>query len=264
MQKLLCSQSIWKDRIAWTAPRFEAGMSSRPAIAVVVGCDDDLHITTQRGRLYAGRALLVAPNLSRCLRSTQGLYTLNLDPVHRICRHLRNVTLNGNEVLDLSSALNESLLAQLRLAVAKPQNCAEGYRISEQLLNTLFPDTQALAPIDPRVDLAATWLHTHLPQQVDLAQLTALCRLSTSRLVHLFTQELGISPRRYLLWAKMRRVTAYLPTDEQSLTDIAYSVGFADSAHMSRTLKKYFALTPSFLGSKFQVKTAICDGMCKR
>jgi len=68
-----------------------------------------------------------------------------------------------------------------------------------------------------------------------------LC-LSESRFLHLFSQELGISWRPYLLWRRMMcAVKAIL--NNTSATDAAHMAGFSDSAHLSRTFKNTFGMT---------------------
>jgi AraC-like DNA-binding protein len=68
-----------------------------------------------------------------------------------------------------------------------------------------------------------------------------LC-LSESRFLHLFSQELGISWRPYLLWRRMMcAVQAIL--NNTSATDAAHLAGFSDSAHLSRTFKNTFGMT---------------------
>ena len=42
-----------------------------------------------------------------------------------------------------------------------------------------------------------------------------------------------------------------------TLTEVAHAIGFADLAHLSRTFKKYFDLTPSFLSNPRLVQIQI-------
>ncbi|MFC5077542.1 Virulence regulon transcriptional activator VirF [Vibrio thalassae] len=66
--------------------------------------------------------------------------------------------------------------------------------------------------------------------------------LSESRFLHLFSKELGIPWRPYLLWCRMIcAVRAILKG--ASATDAAYMAGFSDSAHLSRSFRKTFGMT---------------------
>ncbi|WP_252097591.1 helix-turn-helix domain-containing protein [Pseudoalteromonas sp. NBT06-2] len=79
----------------------------------------------------------------------------------------------------------------------------------------------------------ATWRASEVADQLALSQ---------SRFLHLFSQELGISWRPYLLWRRMMcAITAILK--KSSATEAAYKAGFSDSAHLSRTFKNMFGMT---------------------
>lgn len=66
--------------------------------------------------------------------------------------------------------------------------------------------------------------------------------LSESRFLHLFSEELGIAWRPYLLW---RRIICAIQAiiNDSSATDAAYLAGFSDSAHLSRTFRNNFGMT---------------------
>jgi len=70
--------------------------------------------------------------------------------------------------------------------------------------------------------------------------------LSASRFAHLFKQEVGVPVRRYVLWQKMRRALDLAMAGE-SLTSAALTAGFADSAHLSRTVRSIQGVAPEFL-----------------
>lgn len=77
-------------------------------------------------------------------------------------------------------------------------------------------------------------------------EVAARVGVSTSRLTHLFTEQVGIPLRRYVLWLRLRiAITRVYAGDD--LTDAAHAAGFADSAHLSRTCRDMFGLAPSAL-----------------
>lgn len=66
---------------------------------------------------------------------------------------------------------------------------------------------------------------------------------STARLTHLFTDQVGLPLRRYVLW--LRLMTALRAVaDGADLTAAAHAAGFADSAHLTRTCRAMFGLAP--------------------
>lgn len=66
--------------------------------------------------------------------------------------------------------------------------------------------------------------------------------LSESRFLHLFSKELGIAWRPYLLWRRMICAIQAL-INGSSATDAAHLAGFSDSAHLSRTFRNNFGMT---------------------
>lgn len=255
---MFATLSLWKDRAIFTAPTHTSEVSCRPAITLLIGARKPIRVTTA-DEAYSGTALLVGPNVHRTLAAEQaGLYSLNLDPANRICRYLRNEVFAGREITDLSKKLDPHMRALAVSAVETPKTCAESYRISQLLLDALFPESVGIQPIDPRIDLVASWLWTHLPVRVDLNQLSALCGLSRSRLAHLFTEQVGISIRSYLLWVKMRKAAELFVQDLPRM-EVAHAIGFSDSAHLSRSFRSHFALTPSFLSNKALVQVLLCE-----
>ena len=66
--------------------------------------------------------------------------------------------------------------------------------------------------------------------------------LSESRFLHLFSDEMGIAWRPYLLWRRMIcAVQAML--SNSSATEAAHLAGFSDSAHLSRTFRRHFGMS---------------------
>lgn len=74
------------------------------------------------------------------------------------------------------------------------------------------------------------------------AEVASKLALSESRFLHLFSEELGISWRPYLLW---RRIICAVQAmiNSSSATDAAHLAGFSDSAHLSRTFRNNFGMT---------------------
>lgn len=77
-------------------------------------------------------------------------------------------------------------------------------------------------------------------------ELAARVGISVSRLTHLFTEQVGIPLRRYVLWSRLRIAITRVQAGDD-LTGAAHGAGFADSAHLSRTTREMFGLPPSVL-----------------
>ena len=70
--------------------------------------------------------------------------------------------------------------------------------------------------------------------------------LSPSRLRHLFVQETGTIYRGYVLWLRINRAVVAM-MEGRNWTAAAHETGFADSAHLSRTFRRMFGISPAML-----------------
>lgn len=249
---------LWKDRLIFTTRHIVSDLCSRPAVGILIGTDGDVGVATSTGLECRGRALLVAPNVERSLAARNGCYSLILDPVHPLHRHLRRSLLDGHDVVDISACASAEVIAMAAKAIRGLDSYTESFRISEHMLRLMFPAMDRIRPTDERMEAVADFLRTNVPKNVPLQTVADIAGLSPGRVTHLFSEEFGLSLRSYLMWIRMRRA-GELFLRKESLTDIAHAIGFFDSAHLSRVFKNYFALTPSFLADPARVEFNVCD-----
>lgn len=99
--------------------------------------------------------------------------------------------------------------------------------------------------VHPKVRKLLRHLQTVSPDSPQsLEALAKVVGLSPGRLMHAFTESIGIALRPYLVWLKLQRAAVAIVSGE-SLGSAAQSAGFSDSAHMSRTFRQMFGVTPS-------------------
>lgn len=99
-------------------------------------------------------------------------------------------------------------------------------------------------PIGDHVRAAIEFVEANLDAKVTLTAAAEEIAVSGSRLTHLFTEQVGIPFRRYVLWARLRRVVEEVAAGS-SLGRAAVDAGFSDSSHLSRVFKENFGLSPS-------------------
>jgi AraC-like DNA-binding protein len=115
---------------------------------------------------------------------------------------------------------------------------------SEAALSALGcqPDKNA---VPGPVGRSLEYIEKHLEQGRPRLELAAKAAgLSPSRLTHLFSEVVGLPFRRYVLWARVKRVVR-LVGQGANLTDAAIAAGFSDQAHLSRTFRDMVGLRPS-------------------
>lgn len=102
-------------------------------------------------------------------------------------------------------------------------------------------------PLDRRIAAALAILETVLSEgPMPLKRAAGETGLSSERFRHLFKEEVGLSFRRFLLWRRLRLAAEHLLGGCEA-TAAAHAAGFADAAHLARTLKSTFGITASQL-----------------
>lgn len=99
---------------------------------------------------------------------------------------------------------------------------------------------------DARIAEALKFLRDSPDTYESADALASRVHLSPSRFQHLFKEKVGVPIRRYVLWLKMRKALD-LAMAGNSLTTAALSAGFADSAHLSRTVRAIMGVAPQFV-----------------
>jgi AraC-like DNA-binding protein len=134
-------------------------------------------------------------------------------------------------------------------ALSLPDQDAPVAAAVTELLAILAPHSTAVSPA-VRHPAVASALHC-LPVVVAsgtirTADLAARVGISASRLTHLFTAQVGLPLRRYVLWLRLM-IARDAVAGGADLTTAAHAAGFADSAHLTRTCRETFGLPPSAL-----------------
>ncbi len=120
-------------------------------------------------------------------------------------------------------------------------------------------DSNPEAEVDPRISASLQHIHDSLPEILSVAELAIGAGLSEHRFMHLFKKQVGIPVRRYALWARMQKA-AFMLKDGRTLTEAAHEAGFSDSAHMSRSFKELFGISPSAVfGERASVMAHFCN-----
>ncbi|WP_182199918.1 AraC family transcriptional regulator [Paraliobacillus salinarum] len=82
--------------------------------------------------------------------------------------------------------------------------------------------------------------------------LTSELQIERSYLFRLFKKYLNISPKNYLIQARIKKSTELLRRSSSSVEEIAYLVGFNNPSHFSRQFSKYKGISPSKYRSQFK------------
>jgi len=96
-----------------------------------------------------------------------------------------------------------------------------------------------------RLRRVVDYIEAHLSDDISLRDLAAQAGLSTHHFGEAFKASTGTSPHRYLVERRIRRAKELLLGAEQSIADIAMSVGFASHSHFTDNFRRLTGTTPS-------------------
>ena len=85
---------------------------------------------------------------------------------------------------------------------------------------------------------------SHSGIDTSLSALAGLAGLSPGRFMHAFTTSVGSALRPYLLWQKLGHAARAMATGATP-SAAAAEAGFADAAHLTRTFRRTFGVTPT-------------------
>ena len=88
------------------------------------------------------------------------------------------------------------------------------------------------------------YIQTHLTEELSLAALAAVVRLSPDHFGRLFKQATGQTPHQYVLRCRIARARQLLTETTLSLSEISYQVGCADQSYFTALFRKYIGTTP--------------------
>src|SRR5262245_18118002 len=188
------------------------------------------------------------------------------DAVHEIDARASTVLIGFVDAeSDLGAALRERIgrhilclgarqLARWRAALAPPLTKA---RVEEWVRSEL-PHARQTLRIHPGVNRVLRYLREELgvAEDFSLDTLAAVSGLSRSRLMHLFTEGVGVPIRPYLLWLRVQRAACDL-MNGASVTDAAQNAGFSDASHLTRTFRRMLGTTPTDLALRKRVSSGI-------
>ena len=215
------------------------------ALQLMVSLEQNFVLQSQ-GQDWATPGCFIPSQLPHCLLEAPSVVLLLVFPTSKLGQYCQS-NFSSTSVQPLSSSIQGSLL-QLgkeyshREVVGTEEMEAAYYQWKQKHLASNY----SFLEMDGRIQTILAWLQESIAQPVPAATAAQQVHLSTSRFLHLFRKETGITYRRMQLWMKL--VQAYKQLEKaKNLTTLAHAVGFSDSAHLSRTFKETFGLSPSLL-----------------
>jgi AraC-like DNA-binding protein len=238
----------WPPLLATRGPGWPPALHAHHSMHLVLGLDGPLRVrTSPQGRWAAAAGVLTSPDRPHAIdgRGVEML-VIFFDPESDVGAvfwpamqtPLRLVS--EAERADLTRGVEEF----------RSMGSADAARWARQAATTLGLTPRVTRRIlHPAVRRLLVRLRASgIDEDSSLEGLAAAVGLSPGRLMHVFTESVGIALRPYLSWLRVQRAACAILAGT-SLTEAAHLAGFADAAHMARTFRRRLGFVPSTLRS---------------
>jgi AraC-like DNA-binding protein len=236
------STPAWPPLLASRGPGSRSSQHAHHAMHFVIAADGELDVRIG-GSTISMPGVLTAPSTSHAI-DAQGREVLIvfIDPESDAGIALSAAF--GGSVRALDAQARSALYTRDALALMKGEGDA-WVRTAVAQLGVAAPGPRPR--LHPRVRRVLRHLHAQPPgADTSLAALAEVAQLSPGRLMHTFTESIGIPLRPYLAWLRLQRAAGEI-TRGTPLSSAAVASGFSDAAHMSRTFRRMLGVAPSEL-----------------
>ncbi len=239
---------LWGGHILYLGRLDHITEHAHHALELIMNREGQFESRIGKSSITCGGIIIKSDCLHRLITSSDNQVHLLIDRHNADARTILQQHLGKKNFKILDGAL----LKRLRGCINTPSNflrsCEHARDVYKKLVSELGGDAEHPAEaIDPRIQAVMDLLQENLlSRKLTIAQLARHAGLSESRLMHLFSAQIGIPLRRYSQWLRVMAAKRIIAQDNQSFTDAAHNAGFSDSAHLCRIYKSMFGLTLSY------------------
>ncbi|WP_321476209.1 AraC family transcriptional regulator [uncultured Paludibaculum sp.] len=178
-----------------------------------------------------------SPSLLRSVADALGLHSYELHAAQAI---------RDPRISHLLFALREEVLGGNSSGRAYVDSIA--WALGTRLLSghsaATFPKPHRGGLSRPLLKRVMEFVEEHLDEDLGLARLAAISRLSEDHFARAFRESAGVPPHRYLLQRRLARARQLLETSDTPIVDIAQALGFTDQSHLTNMFRRHLGLTP--------------------
>ncbi|MDW3218232.1 MAG: AraC family transcriptional regulator [Acidimicrobiales bacterium] len=206
---------------------------------------------------------LTGPNKPHTLNSCSGKQVLIwIAPESTLGHHLGSTYLDDEGFGVIPDDVVAGLpVAELGPAIEEGWTGREISPVCDRFLGAMVDEPWSnSADLHPAIRDAMEIIDAQPQFAISAKELASRVALSTSRFLHLFTEQMGTPLRPHLQWLRLtdalRRVA-----DGESVTDAAAAAGFFDAPHLNRSVQQYLGLRPTDFAAHPDITIEVCLSM---
>ncbi|MGQ0540789.1 MAG: helix-turn-helix domain-containing protein [Blastocatellia bacterium] len=239
---------LWDEQAIFLGLAAEASLHESPAIKVCIALDRNFFLRKANEESWTEYdSAIISPGQPHAIGGRHNrMAMLVLVPEATLAQPLIP-TISRQGITRLSSRIVSNVRSIFADLERKTSLSDSSEDICRQMIEAITENEPVSNPsIDSRVAQSINWIRSGREIGVSVKEIAAGVELSESRFSHLFTENVRVPVRRYLLWLRLRDAI-HLLARGGSLTETAHAAGFADSAHLTRTFRGMLGITPSAL-----------------
>jgi AraC-like DNA-binding protein len=239
------SLPLWPPLLATRGEGGRSAPHAHHAMHLVVALDGSIRVRAANARAWQTAAgVLSAPDVAHAIDARGAdVLLVFFDPESDAGEAMRAAFDGPLRIVDTDARDRIAALGVDPVAIMR----ARGEAWTRGAIAALGAKALRARRVHPRVRALLRHVQSLPPRgDTSLEALAAVVGLSPSRLMHAFTESIGLPLRPYLVWLKLQRAAAGIATG-LPLAQAAIAAGFSDAAHMTRTFKRMFGMPPSML-----------------
>ena len=241
---------FWTGQFLYIGKGIDTKIHDHHAIQIAVSFDDPIEIKFADSSLKSKAVIIHSDQPHECKTGDNTFMLLNIAPESKIGIVIKKNFLLNKKIYELPGEQTLALLTGLKEEL-KTKDKSKIVNITQKFLATLFA-IEKIQSLDERIVKTQQLINSEINVPLTINYLAANVLISPGRLIHLFTEQVGIPIRKYILWTKLLTAVHAL-INTTNFTQAALEGGFSDAPHFNKTFKRMFGLNPSALLKNSQI-----------
>lgn len=214
-------------------------------IQIAISFEEAIEIRLPDTSVKSKAVIIDSDQPHRCLTFNNVFLLLNIAPETNIGIALKKNYLLNQGLAEIPFKISSEFTDELRKQLSGKPTQIDIFSTTRQFLYELA-DIEEVKIFDPRILEVLRILDHQNDEPVKIGDLAGRVFMSPGRLIHLFTEQVGIPIRKYILWTKLLNGVQNILV-LKNITKAALEAGFSDAPHFNRTFRRMFGLSPSAL-----------------
>ena len=238
---------LWDSKAMYIGLSFETVVHAHNAAQIIVALEGTIKVEIENSWLE-NSIFVIRPNTKHRIRlyGTVALLLIDAEDTRM-------------EFDSITGELSRTTMASLKNCYARAYSTEEALQLFHSIISDIgLSEKINPVAIDERIQRCLEYIEQNLKEDLSMESICKINGISESSFSHMFSKEVGLPFRRYLLWKRLKESIAVFLREKKSLTEISVEMGFSDQAHFSNSFKDVFGVKPTFI---FRNKLRILYGL---